>query len=76
MAILIETESSQPRLALVDALKSKKQKTMFFSDTDFEILFQNYDPYNTKSAKLSDLVHGMTFIYHSSTTGVGCRVNT
>lgn len=46
--MLIESESTSPRRFIVEALKNKKNNTSFFVDTDFEILFENYDFYDTK----------------------------
>jgi hypothetical protein len=41
--VLIESESTSPRKLILQALRNKKDRVSFFNETDFEILFENYD---------------------------------
>jgi hypothetical protein len=50
---------------------AKKQKIMFFSEQDFENLFQYYDPHGTKSANPQHLLRGFHLFKLSALLVIG-----
>lgn len=47
--------SNQPRKAILDALKNYKNQS-FFDISDFEVIFDHFDPFETKTVKLNCVV--------------------
>lgn len=71
LAAVIETQPESAKEAIIEALQRKQEEQHFFNEQDFNVLFDNFDPFETKNVSVSKVVQGKKFeaIIHQSTQG-------